>query len=120
MSWRVDCPSPSALDQRWSCALCFELKCQRNIRTVIPSESGGADMRRSESRDPAFLGTTSDPAKFCSRQTWCVHERTLDLYFRIGPVSKNDFTTILFGCWPTGIIVSREYSVGSSRRGLLF
>ena len=30
------------------------------------------------------------------------------------------FTTMAFGCTPTGINVSREYSLGSSLRGLRF
>ena len=30
------------------------------------------------------------------------------------PAATNAFTTILFGCTPTGIMVSREYSLGSS------
>src|SRR6266550_1034214 len=41
-------------------------------------------------------------------------------YFLAGPVNRNDFTTMLLGCWPTGIMVSREYSLGSSFRGFLF
>ena len=36
-------------------------------------------------------------------------------YFWGGLASTNDFTTILFGCTPAGIMVSREYSLGSSR-----
>ncbi len=35
-------------------------------------------------------------------------------FYGAGLASTNDFTTILFGCTPTGIIVSREYSLGSS------
>jgi len=41
-------------------------------------------------------------------------------YFTAAPVIMNDFTTILFGWTPTGIIVSREYSLGSSLRGRRF
>ena len=37
-----------------------------------------------------------------------------------GLASRNDLTTMLLGCTPTGIIVSREYSVGSSLVGLRF
>ena len=32
----------------------------------------------------------------------------------------NAFTTTLFGCTPAGIIVSKEYSLGSSFRHLRF
>ncbi len=36
-------------------------------------------------------------------------------------VARNDFTTIWFGCIPTGIIVSSEYSEGSNFfRGVRF
>jgi hypothetical protein len=37
-----------------------------------------------------------------------------------GPVLINAFTTIPFGCTPTGIMVNSEYSVGSSLRGVRF
>src|SRR5437667_12424266 len=39
---------------------------------------------------------------------------------RAGFVERNDFTTMLFGCTPAGIIVSSPYSPGSSLRGLRF
>ena len=35
-------------------------------------------------------------------------------------VAMNVFTTIAFGCMPTGISVNSEYSLGSSLRGLRF
>src|ERR1700741_333975 len=63
----------------------------------------------------------------CSQQSSCVlsgfatpHGQLESAYFRTGPFSMNAFTTILFGCTPTGIMVSREYSLGSSLRGLRF
>jgi len=48
----------------------------------------------------------------------CSAENAKDsaLYF----VAMNVFTTIAFGCTPTGIIVNSEYSLGSSFRGLRF
>ncbi len=41
-------------------------------------------------------------------------------YFLAAPPTINAFTTIPFGCMPTGIIVSSEYSVGSSFRAVRF
>ena len=35
-------------------------------------------------------------------------------------VAMKVFTTMAFGCTPTGIRVSKEYSLGSSLRGLRF
>jgi hypothetical protein len=41
-------------------------------------------------------------------------------YFLAALPTVNAFTTIPFGCTPTGIIVNNEYSVGSSFRGERF
>ena len=41
-------------------------------------------------------------------------ETLCDVSYFAGFVSKNDFTTMLLGCKPTGIMVSREYSPGSN------
>jgi hypothetical protein len=41
-------------------------------------------------------------------------------YFLLPALAMNVFTTIAFGCTPTGISVSNEYSVGSSFRALRF
>jgi hypothetical protein len=38
----------------------------------------------------------------------------------MGLLTMNAFTAIAFGCTPTGIMVSSEYSVGSSFRGVRF
>src|SRR5882762_11383688 len=61
----------------------------------------------------AFLSrqqrSAKESAEPSSARRWMIFT-----YFRTGPVNRNDLTTMLFGCTPTGIMVSREYSVGSS------
>jgi len=54
---------------------------------------------------------SEEPAILCPRRA---------PYFVFGPVTMNALTVIPFGCKPTGIMVSNEYSVGSSFRAVRF
>ena len=78
----------------------FEHK-QAAVETVTPmlDKDGKWRSRDTSSRKQAGEGKTRDSAYFVARKV---------------------FTTIAFGCTPTGISVSSEYSLGSSLRGLRF
>jgi hypothetical protein len=66
----------------------------------------------------AAINTTKDKRR--NRRDYHVPTGPPTCYFLTAPPTINDFTTIPLGCMPTGIIVSSEYSVGSSLRAVRF
>ena len=83
----------------------FDQLCQSTCQSEERSDEEPAFCRRTQQQVPRFARNDNP---------------FVEHYFLVPSVIINALTTIAFGCIPTGIRVSSEYSVGSSFRGLRF